>query len=78
MADVEVFCVKITKQAHKVLKVRMGTLGNQDPVHTKESQMFGDGRLWFRSGEGTISVLFVHYFPVLTSDLATISAKERL
>lgn len=53
----------------------MGTLGNQVPVHTKESQMFG---VWFRGGEGTICVLFVHYFPVLTSDLAAISAKERL
>lgn len=35
-------------------------------------------RLWFRGGEGTICVLFVHYFKVLTSDPAAISTKERL
>lgn len=35
-------------------------------------------RLWFCGGEGSICVLFVHYFKVLTSDPATISTKERL
>lgn len=35
-------------------------------------------RLWFRGGEGTICVLFVHDFKVSTSDPAAISTKERL
>lgn len=34
--------------------------------------------LWFLGGEGVICVLFVHYFVVLPSDPAVVSAEERL
>lgn len=35
-------------------------------------------RLWFGGGEGSVCVLFVHYFKVSTSDPAAISTKEGL
>lgn len=55
-----------------------GKRKNPVPVHTKEPQMFRMACLRFRGGEGIICVLFVHYFVVLTSDPAVVSAKEPL